>query len=187
MRLKSFPRRTLRGDRTIYRVRRAGRDPWWFSSDGTGRFDPVSTGFGACYFAERDLGAFIEVFRRQMLLAEAEITARSLLSVALQRDVRLADLSSRRALAFGVTASLGANEDYTASQAFAIAAVEARFGGVRYLLRHDPAQQLYGVALFADLAAAPATRWPSGASGALPDDLVAEAYTAFGYRVLPTP
>lgn len=182
-----FPRRTLRGDRTIYRIHRSTTPPWWFSSDGRGRFDPVGSGKGACYLAETPLSAWIEVFRKRMLLSAAEITARSLFSVELERDLRLADLTSRRALGFGVTASLGANEQYDTSQAFARQALEAGFGGIRYLMRHDPAQRLYGVALFAE-AGAPANRlWPAGGDRELPDELIAEAARVFGYRVLPTP
>jgi RES domain-containing protein len=108
--LRGFPRRTLRGDTTIHRIHRAATGAWWFSADGSGRFDPVGTGKGACYLAERPLAAWVEVFRKRMLLAEAEVRERSLLSTELGRDLRLADLTSRRALSFGVTASLGANE-----------------------------------------------------------------------------
>jgi hypothetical protein len=51
----------------------------------------------------------VEVFRKRLVVAEAEVAERALLSVTLGRDLRLADLTSRRALAFGVTASLGAD------------------------------------------------------------------------------
>jgi RES domain-containing protein len=187
--LKGFPRRTLRGDRTLYRIHRTDRGPWWFSSDGSGRFDPVGTGRGACYLAESELSAWIEVFRKSMLLAEAEVTKRALFSVRLGRALRLADLTSRRALQFGVTASAGADERYHASQAFAVEAVKAGFDGVRYLARHDPAQKLCGVALFADAGAPdPADPdWPPGSDDPIPEALGAEAARVFGYRVLPTP
>jgi len=92
-------------------------------------------------------------------------------------------------LGFGVTASLGANEEYDDSQAFAVQALAAGFDGVRYLVRHDPAQRLYGMALFADAGASdPADlSWPAGYDGDLPDELIAEARRRFGYRVLPPP
>lgn len=189
MNLKGFPRRTLRGDRTLYRIHRVSRGPWWFSSDGAGRFDPVGTGMGACYLAELALGAWVEVFRKRMLLAEDDVLERALLSVELGRDLRLADVTSRRALSFGVTASMGADEQYDDSQAFAVEAVRTGFDGVRYLVRHDPAQQFYGIALFAP-AGAPGNSdpaWPSDDDGPLPDELVAEAGRRFGYRVLPRP
>jgi RES domain-containing protein len=187
--LERFPRRTLRGDKTIYRIHRAAKGAWWFSGDGSGRFDPVGSGKGACYLAERPLAAWVEVFRKQMLLAEAEIRERSLLSIELGRDARLADLTSRRALGFGVTASLGANEEYAESQAFAVQAVQAGFDGIRYLVRHDPAQKLHGIALFADAGEPDAADpdWRAGDDNAIPDELIAEAGRIFGYRVLPAP
>jgi RES domain-containing protein len=185
---RGFPRRTLRGDREIYRIHRADRGPWWFSSDGSGRFDPVGSGLGACYLAEQPMGAWVEVFRKTMLIAEPDIRGRTRLSVRPGRDLRLADLTSRRALQFGVTASLGANEDYAASQAFAVEAAAAGFAGVRYLVRHDPAQRLEGIALFfAEGAAADESLWPPGDAGEIHDDLIADAQRVFGYRVLPVP
>ncbi len=189
MNLKGFPRRTLRGDRTVYRIHRAAKPPWWFSSEASGRFDPIATGLGACYLAERALGAWVEVFRKRMLLAEDEVAKRALLSVELGRDRRLADLTSRRALGFGVTASIGADEHHDDSQAFAAAAVHAGFDGVRYLVRQDPAQEIYGIALFGPPGAPRAAdpQCPSHRDSPIPDDLVAEAAKRFGYRVLPPP
>jgi hypothetical protein len=186
--LKGFPRRTLRGDSEVHRIHRSDKGPWWFSSSGEGRFDPVGTDMGACYLAQRRLGAWVEVFRKRQLLAEAEITERSLLTVCIGRDLRLADLTSRKALSFGVTASLGADERYDRSQAFAAEAVQAGFDGIRYLVRHDPTQKLYGFALFGPPGAVdPADpQWPKG-SAAIPDELIADARRLFGYRVLPTP
>jgi hypothetical protein len=186
--LKGFPRRTLRGERTIYRIHKSARAPWWFSSAGNGRFDPVGTGTGACYLAEAPLGAWVRVFRKRQLLPEVEIAKRSLLAVALKRDLRLADITARRALSFGVTASLGANEHYEESQKFAVQALENGFDGVRYFVRHDPAQKLYGLALFGHAGIPdPANRqWPTD-SGAIPNALVRDAERLFGYRVLPIP
>jgi RES domain len=140
---------------------------------------------GAVYFAEDPLGAWVEVFRKQMLIAEAELAERTLFTVVLGRDVRLADLTSRRALGFGVTASLGADQDYGPSQRFATEALAAGFEGIRYLVRHDPAQKLFGIAIFGE----PGTGgdWPAGSDEPLPLALLAEAQRAFGYRVVPSP
>jgi hypothetical protein len=148
----------------------------------------VGTGTGACYLAEAPLGAWVEVFRKRQLLPEVEISERLLLAVALKRDLRLADITARRALSFGVTASLGANEHYDESQKFAVQALENGFDGVRYFVRHDPAQKLYGLALFAQAGIPdPADpQWPA-VSGTIPDALVRDAERVFGYRVLPTP
>lgn len=117
-----------------------------------------------------------------------EIAHRSLLAVTLKRDLRLADITARRALSFGVTASIGANEQYDESQTFAVQALENGFDGIRYLVRHDPAKKLHGLALFSQAGAPdPADpQWPA-AGGAMPDALVRDAECLFGYRVLPTP
>ena len=180
MNLDGFPRRTLRGDLELHRIHKAANDPWWFSTDGSGRFD---TRHGTCYFAGRPIGAWVEVFRKRMLLPEEEVIGRALHTVVLGRSLRLADITSRRALAFGVTASLGADESYGASQRFAAAAIEAGFDGVRYWVRHDPAQKLYGFALFGPAEA----HWPAGSDQPIPADLIDQATRNFGYRVLPTP
>lgn len=184
-----FPLATLRGDREICRIHRSANDPWWFSRDGSGRFDLVGTGFGSCYFAQRSLGAWIEVFRKQILLADDEVSGRSLYTLRLGLDLKLADITSRRALQFGITASLGANEDYAASQAFAADALESGFDGIRYLVRHDLAQMLYGYALFGEAGTGAAEFAPaaSAVDSSIPDTLVDEARRLFGYRVLPTP
>ena len=185
--LRRFPRRSLRGDRAIYRIHRASTSGWWFSADGSGRFDPVGTGHGACYFAEAPLGAWVEVFRRQMQLRDVAVSERALLTVTLRRDARLADLTSRRALGFGITASLGADPDYCASQAFAIDALKAGCGGIRYLARHDPAQKLYGIALFGAAGASQGPIEAHALSGPIPDELVDQARARFGYRIVPRP
>jgi RES domain len=187
--LRGFPRRTLRGDRAIHRIHKALHSPWWFSDDGSGRFDPVGTRRGACYLAESSIGAWIEVFRKRMLLAEEEVTGRALFTVQLGRDLRLADVTSRRALEYGVTASVGAGESYGVSHRFAADALAAGFDGVRYLVRHDPAQKLYGFALFGPAGALDPhdSPWPAGTEVPIPDALVDEARRLFRYRVLPTP
>lgn len=190
MTLTRFPRRTLRGDAEIYRIHGSTNSPWWFSADGSGRFDPVGTGQGACYFAERPIGAWVEVFRKRMLLAEDDVLKRSIYSTQLGSDLRLADVTSRRALQFGITASIGANEEYSESHSFAVDAATAGFDGIRYLVRHDPAQKLYGVALFGEAGEPAAAGNPAAASFAdcsIPDELVDEAKRLFGYRILPTP
>jgi RES domain-containing protein len=185
-----FPRRTLRGDKTLYRIHREVTGGWWFSSDGSGRFDPPpDSGKGACYLAEGPLGAWVEVFRKKMLVSESAVADRVLMSVELGRDLRLADLTSRRALQFEVTASLGANEDYRSSQAFAGRAIAAGFDGIRYFVRHDPGQRLQGIVLFHDAGAVArgSRRWPRGRHDPIPGAVIAEAERLFGYRVLPAP
>jgi hypothetical protein len=114
------------------------------------------------------------------------VDGREVQTVALGRSLRLADLTSRGALQFGVDASLGANERYEKSHAFAEQALQAGYAGIRYLLRHDPAQKLYGVSLFGPAGAPDSADplWPCN-SASIPDDFRADAACLFGYRVLP--
>lgn len=109
--------------------------------------------------------------------------------MTLGRNLRLADLTSRRALGFGVTASLGADEDYAAGQAFAASALAAGYEGIRYLVRHDPAQRLYGLALFGPKGLATAFGEPATivAPSDIPAELQQDTARGFGYRILPTP
>jgi hypothetical protein len=124
-----------------------------------------------------------------MVIDDVEVLERSLSRVQFGHDVRLADLTSRRALQFGVTASLGANEHYAASQAFAAEALGAGFAGIRYLVRHDPAQKLYGIVLFCEAGERPENDRDEMTilQHPIPDELVEEARQRFGYRIVPRP
>jgi RES domain-containing protein len=190
VRLDGFPPFRVPAGTTLHRIHRAKNAPWWFSSNGSGRFDPVDVpGLGACYLAERELGAWVEVFRTAVVIAESDVHGRRLCSPALSHDVTLADATSRTALGFGVTASLGAGQNYKPSHEFAAAAANEGFAGVRYLLRHDPSQSLIGVALFgpAGAAARNDAAWPAVPDVEISQELIEAAADAFGYRVVPPP
>jgi hypothetical protein len=179
---------TWRSRRRLFRIHRGAHGPWWFSADGTGRFDPVHVdGLGACYLAEEPLGAFVEVFRTRILLEESEIETRVLTQVQFGRDLWLADACAREALSYGVTAQLGADGDYSLAQDFASSAARAGFQGVRWCVRHDPAQQLAAIALFGP-AGGPTRprRWPRGSTRDIDARLIGSA-AVFGYRVAPHP
>ena len=185
-----LPRKTLKAGTNLYRIHRTSRAPWFFDGSGRGRFDPSGTpGRGACYWAEDPLGAWVEVFRTRMLLPEGEIRARSLAVATLEQDVRVCDLTVRRALRAGVTMALTAGADYADANALADA-VQGQHPAVRWRLRHDLRQKLVGIAWFGDtgpvghatLAGLPATD-----SNDISDDLAADACRIFGYPVLPDP
>lgn len=184
--MRRFPRRTLRADAELHRIHRARRTPWRFSADGSGRFDPIDREQGACYLAEEPLGAWIEVFRLAIVLDEQELLERSLTRVRTGRDLRLADLTSRRALQFGITTPTS-GDDYTASQQFAIQALDAGFDGIRYLARHDPAQRLYGIALFGPAATSTPPDSATTDTAPIPDQLIQQATHRFGYRIVTRP
>lgn len=178
-----FPRRTLRAHRKLSRIHRAGRGPWWFSHDGSGRFDLVSPK-GTCYLAEDPLGSLVEVFRWTHVVTEATVAARRLSTLHAPADVTLADCTSPRAREFGLTAAVHSSEDYEATREWADAFAQAGFGGVRYLVSQDPAQRSVGVALFGPAGAA---GWPVAATEPIRRSLVRAAHKHFGIIVLPTP
>lgn len=182
--LTRFPHFVL-GDAPLYRIHRAGRSLWWFSNDGSGRFDlPAASGQGTCYFAETAAGCFLEVFRAWTLVPAAEVEARRISRLALA-GLKLADCTSPRCREFGLTAELHSTIDYTVTQRWAEALASAGFSGIRYLLRHDPSADSVGVALFG----------PAGVSSSLAPSntesigqgLLDEVESRFGIRVRPTP
>ena len=67
-------------------------------------------------------------------------------------------------------------------------AAAAGFDGLRWWVRHDPAQRLVGIALFGPAgASAPSVPLPSGVTGPLDSRLLEEARGKFGCSVLPRP
>ena len=98
-------------------------------------------------------------------------------------EVLLADGTEERARALGVTGEIHSTPDYAQTCRWAAALAAAGFGGIRYLLRHDPAQRLAGVA------SAPRGRSPGlhrlGEPIGL--DLQREVEARFGVRILPVP
>lgn len=158
---------------------RKGRSPWWFSSDGSGRFDlPVP--HGTCYLAEEQLGSLLEVARGLTLLPETFLSSRQLLTTWPTRPLRLADLTAAAAYSYGVTGELSAAPDYTAPHARARALQAAGFAGIRYRVRHDPRGHLVGIAWFGR--AGRLTHPPPSHRQALPATLLLDA-APFGMHV----
>ncbi len=182
--LRGFPRRTLRRRAELFRIHARGRSPWWFSSLLTGRFDLPAPG-GTCYLAHSPAGAFVEVFRDFSLVASADIAVRVVSTVHPQADLVLADYASSRARGFGVTAAIHTTRDYAVTQAWASALRDQGFGGIRYLLGHDPSAREIGVALFG---AAGETQGRSARdASAIGEEILHDVERRFGIRVVPTP
>jgi hypothetical protein len=129
----------LRGT-TFHRVTAAGNGPWWFSSDGSGRFD-LGPPRGTCYLADDPLVALLEalgVLASAPVVDPAVLDGRSVWTLALPEQCDAADTTTRRARGFGVTAELAAGARYALAQRWATALAAAGFGGLRYRARHDP-------------------------------------------------
>ncbi|HEY5709340.1 MAG TPA: RES family NAD+ phosphorylase [Solirubrobacterales bacterium] len=182
---RELPVRRLEPGQRLYRIHRAAHGPWFFSGDGNGRFDPATTGRGACYLAEAALGAWIETFRTSMTIAEDDVSSRVLSSIELDRPFELADLSHRRALAAGATAAVMSGEDYDPCHATADGLQGVR-DGILWRVRHDLGQRLLGVALFGPAGAQPDGDWPPADTAPIGSDLIRVAEDEFGYRVVPT-
>lgn len=181
--LRRFPRRTLRGSVELFRIHPVGRRPWWFSSDGQGRFD-LPAPAGTCYLALSPLGAFVEVFRDFTLVASADVAARVLSALRSPADAVLADCTSPRARGFGVSAAIHSTADYDTTQAWAQAFRNHGFAGVRYLCGHDPSQREIGIALFGD--AGEADR-PVRRTSGIDDEAIRAVQRRYRLRVVPAP
>jgi len=139
----------------------------------------ASEGLGSCYFAERPEGCFLEVFRSfTTVVPRHELETRRLCRIELPRAVQLADCTSEAARAWGITAEIHSTPSYETTQGWAHALAQAGFDGIRYLLRHDPAQRLAGVALFGP-------SQPQEQSPPISESLLREVRSRFGIQVVP--
>jgi hypothetical protein len=181
--LTRFPTYDVDRRRSLYRIHRTDVGPWWFSGDGTGRFD-LRDGRGSCYLSVTPVGAFIEVFRVGSVIPEAEVDARSLSSLVPPARTRLADCTVSAARKFGITGAIHTQPDYTVPQAWAEAFAASGFGGVRYRLSHDPAQRELGIVLFG---AEGEQSLPVRRTEPVAASVVETARQRFGLVVAPTP
>lgn len=186
--LARFPRRALATTHETHRIHSHQHGPWWFSDSGAGRFDLAGVpGMGTCYVAEDSLGAFIEVFRDfagRGIIAEVDVDQRRASILKVPRDVAIADCMRSRARSFEVTAAIHSSEDYSLTQGWARAFLEAGFNGVRYRVSHDPSQRLLGVALFGPVGA---QQWPVKDTDRISAQTRRQALARLGIRILPSP
>jgi hypothetical protein len=148
-RLLDFPRVDVGPDEDLWRVTRRSRNPWWFGSSMTGRFD-LPKPDGTCYLATDVLSALLEVVGPDRLggaVSADFFASRALHRLQLPAERSLADLTTRRAAGFGVTLEVHSMVPYDLPQAWASALWQAGAEGLRYWVRHDPAAG-GGVALF---------------------------------------
>jgi hypothetical protein len=163
----------------MVRACRADRGTWWFSSDGSGRFDLI-TPEGTCYLATDAYAAIREATRLGPVSADW-VHARELRTLAPPSPkARLAATTHRAAGRYGVTTELATIVPYGMPQRWAAALRAHEFDGIRHQLRHDQRARPSGVAVFGPAGAA---NWPEGRREALTVDAVAAA----GVRVLALP
>jgi hypothetical protein len=180
--VRYFPAAVLPAGTQLYRIHREGFDPWWFSHDGSQRFD-LPRPWGACYVAQAPVGAFLETLTRLVIIPAADVAIRRLATITLTQELRLADCQDPAAASYGVTATTSAGYPYEReSHPWARRFWRAGFDGVRYGAAHHPALAETSYALFGR--SDQATSYGDVASGPIPAALLEEAQTVFGFRVV---
>ncbi|MGN6160230.1 MAG: RES family NAD+ phosphorylase [Marmoricola sp.] len=145
--LSDFPSVALSG--LWFRAHSASHAVWWFSSDGSGRFDLTEPN-GTCY-----LGSSVGVAVRERLgrrLSAGPVPAAvadQMLVSRVRLRARVADAIARAAERFGITREIGTVTPYDLPQRWAAALHAAGHRGVRYWPRFALAPEDLSVALFA--------------------------------------
>lgn len=187
--LRGFPSVGLPEGLAVYRIHRATRGPWWFTSAGYGRFD-LAAPRGTWYAAHTPQGAFIEVFGEVTVIPQNDVRAKRLSELVLPRPFRLADVTVPAALGRGVTLELSAGirggAPYAHTQPWAEAFADAGFEGIRYLCRHDPSAGQICYALFGE---AGERDHPPAEHATTPirQELIESVRERYGLIVLPEP
>ena len=175
--LAGFP--TVPPPPRLVRVCRATQGTWWFSADGSGRFD-LDPPEGTCYLAT-DAYAAVREATRLGPVSTGWVRSRELRQLAPPNpQARLAATTRKAAGRYGITTELVTVLPYDLPRRWSAAFRAHGFDGIRHQLRHDQRTRPSGVAFFG----------PAGA-GQLPDGqrapLSIEAVVAAGVRVLPPP
>lgn len=175
--LTGFP--AVAPPKRLVRVCRASQSTWWFSADGSGRFDLVAPQ-GTCYLAT-DAYAAIREAARLGPVSSLWVQARELREVAPpDPNARLAATTRQAAGRYGLTTELATVVPYDLPRRWATAFQSHGFHGIRHQLRHDQRARPSGVALFG----------PAGAGNHATGQqtrLTVEAVEATGVLVLPPP
>lgn len=164
--------------RRLMRICSSANRTWWFSSDGSGRFD-LEPPDGTCYFAVDEYAAVREATRLGPVTHEW-VGAREIRVIETDGNTRLAAITRKAAGGYGVTGELVTLVPYDLPREWAAAFRSRGFDGIRHPLRHDNRARPSGVSLFGPAGAA--TRH-DGARIPLVVDLV----EAMGVQVIQRP
>lgn len=175
--LTGFP--SVAPPKHLVRVCRAERATWWFSADGSGRFD-LSPPEGTCYLAT-DAFAAIREATRLGPVSTAWAADRELRQVAPpDPNARLAATTRQAAGRYGVTTELAAMIPYDLPRRWAAAFRAEKFDGIRHQLRHDQRARPSGIAMFGPAG-------PADLDDGTRTPLTVPAIEAAGVSVLPPP
>lgn len=194
--LSGFPaRRVTTSLRTLYRIcwnfdlhHKIVRSPWRFSAvpPGYGRFD-LPTPSGTCYWSDTRYGAWVEVWRgvRRVNLADAQ---KRRLWTGQAPAMHLANVLSRKAYGYGVTAAISTQPDYGLPQRWAHALHQRGFEGIVGSCSHDPTSQALNIAVFGH-EGMPMTQpgWQSVPTRIEQDTVLIAELASFGVDLTPVP
>jgi len=144
--------RLVRVPEILLRISRGGyRDPFFWSRLGRNRFDLPDGRYGVLYTAQDLETCVLEVFGDRWL-KERVLTVTSLpkfevLTFAVRRELRVADLTGPALNRLGTDANLFASNDYALTQEWSrqlMIHVQAR-DGIRYHSRKNPRKHNYAV------------------------------------------
>jgi RES domain-containing protein len=136
--LTGFPAATAPPTKTLYRAHSAGRAPWWFSSDGSGRFD-VAKPSGTLYLADDVASAVRERLAHLVMpgqrVFEQEADGMVVSGIRPVAKSRCANVSDPSAVQWNVTRELTTMTDFSVTNAWAQRLLTGGFQGVRYASR----------------------------------------------------
>nr|WP_240954858.1 RES domain-containing protein [Rhodococcus sp. 105337] len=122
----------------MHRGHRAGNGPWWFSSDGGGRFD-LTPPRGTCYLAYDELTAIRETVGQALaatgIISDEFAAERQLSTLTVPHNHRLADTCADTAADFGSTTELVTMTPYAVPQEWAAKFAATTFAGLQYQTR----------------------------------------------------
>lgn len=139
--LAGFPTRHVGAGTSWSRAHRESLGPWFFASEGGGRFD-LPHPRGTCYLANTPETAARELIGPELIgagrVTDAFLTDRVVSKIPLPSPVKAAKLTSNYALDHRVSNELSSMPDYSLTQQWAQAFDEQGFTGIWYRPRFSP-------------------------------------------------
>jgi len=144
--------RLVRVPEILLRISRAGyRDPLFWSRLGRNRFDLLDGRYGVLYTAQDLETCVLEVFGdgwlKERVLALTALQKFEVLTFAVRRQLRVADLTGPALNRLGTDANLFASNDYALTQEWSrqlMIHAQAR-DGIRYHSRKNPRKHNYAI------------------------------------------
>lgn len=155
--LSTFPARLVQAGTRWRKGHRKKHEPWFFASDGHGRFN-LSEPMGTCYLASSDDVAARESIgpdlARSGVVAATFLSGRVVSSLTLPETIVAAHVSSNEAFPLAGTVELCSMDTYEVSRQWAQELHESGFEGIWYHPRFSPDADARALAVFGPAGAA---------------------------------